>query len=85
MAGYKHYLPDATGAEQRLLEELANEHPSMLYIQTRETKDGLQIFFEVRGPHLESYVWFLLAKLRQGQRKIAELYNRSVGRKAQSA
>ncbi|MGE5707239.1 MAG: hypothetical protein ACM3YO_02815 [Bacteroidota bacterium] len=73
----KHYLPDASGAEQRLLADLAKEHPAALFLQSRQTREGLQLFFEVKGPSLERYIFFLIAKLRKGQKQLAGLFDKS--------
>ncbi|HEY9765021.1 MAG TPA: hypothetical protein V6C82_01595 [Chroococcales cyanobacterium] len=74
MAGYKHYLPAASGAERRLLEDLASEHPSLLFVQPRRGKEEEQLFFEIKGPSLERFVFFLIASLRKKQRILKKLY-----------
>ncbi|MBI6547062.1 MAG: hypothetical protein HY692_09725 [Cyanobacteria bacterium NC_groundwater_1444_Ag_S-0.65um_54_12] len=76
MASFKHYLPAATSAEQVLLDELAHEHPRHLHVHVRPQKEIYQIFFEVDSQTLAGYVWFLLARLKNSQRRIEELYRR---------
>ncbi len=74
MATFKHYLPAASGAEQSLLEDLSREHPRHLLVHARTQRDSCQIFFEVDSQPLAGYVWYMLARLKNGQRRVEDLY-----------
>lgn len=74
MGSFKHYLPAANGAEQILLEELAQEHSRHLTVHSRQIRDSAQIFFEADNQCLASYIWYMLARLRRHQRKVEEIY-----------
>ena len=76
MATFKHYLQEASGAEQSLLEDLSREHPRHLLVHARAQRESCQIFFEVDSQPLAGYVWYLLARLKNGQRRVEEAYRR---------
>ncbi|MEB3237900.1 MAG: hypothetical protein VKO64_09780 [Candidatus Sericytochromatia bacterium] len=74
MAAYKHYLPAASAAEHELLETLAREHPHQLQVRSRPLRESAQVFFEVDSPAMAGWIWFLLSRLRQAQRRVEAQY-----------
>ncbi|MEB3299756.1 MAG: hypothetical protein VKO21_09760 [Candidatus Sericytochromatia bacterium] len=74
MSSYKHYLPAASGAEHELLETLAKEHPRHLQVRSRCLRESSQVFFEVDSPAMAGWIWFMLSRLRQAQRRVEAQY-----------